>query len=775
MNFPTERRTNRDPIPRPEPHAHALTNPPAFVWLPLDEAASYRLRITAEDGTPVADVRTETNVFLPTAVLEPGPYRWTVDALDDAGTVLARRESYPLTVPPSILEQPYPDIQTLVAGIPRVRPRIIITADKLPQIRASLHDGRAEAWERLQAQAEQALEMGVPDPPHYEDIEDPVKRRREYVLYFQYVRRYVDFALQVLSLAWLLGEDERHVEAAKAIFFSVGAWANEGVGSVNWPHGDEPGLSTCRCMHRAYDWLYHAMSEAERRAGAEICLRAARDNWERIYHRRNFHLAPGASHDGRLIAYLGEQAVSLCDVAPPEEAQRWLDFSLKAFMTIYPHWGGKDGGWAEGISYGNAYNLIYLPWMEVIRAVSDVDLWRRPFFSQVRDFFMACTTPDAEMRPFGDGADPRRNAEIRHQQLYALLRHHGQRFEDPQAVWWAHQLDPDWSTPSFTPVTTMIAADRVAPAPPQDGRVMKVFRGIGWAALHSDFGNFADDVFILFKSSPYGSVSHQHADQNAFHVALGGKALAIPSGYYAPYYGSPHHAEWTRSTRAQNAVLVNGEGQTIRDHRARGRIVDFEHAGMLSYVCGDATDAYMGRLDAWQRHLFFVRPGLLVIVDDVAAPQASAFQWLLHALEPITLDETAQRVEIVRDDARMDVQFVSTLGQALGFSQTDRFEPPVDAGQPPEYDDRKPAQYHFTAETPTRVDRIRIVAVARIGRDGAMPDVSVELEADRVTASLKDEAGEGTVKVPLTVDADTPGTATWYALDGSRTQIGQST
>jgi hypothetical protein len=120
----------------------------------------------------------------------------------------------------------------------------------------------------------------------------------------------------------------------------------------------------------------------------------------------------------------------------------------------------------------------------------------------------------------------------------------------------------------------------------------------------------------------------------------------------------------------------------------------------------------------------------------------------------------------------MDVDLVSTLGQALSFSQSDRFEPPVDAGQPPAYDDRKPDHYHFTAETPVRTDRIRFVAVARMGRVDAMPDVSVERDGDRLIATLKDEAGEGTVEVPLTPDAETPGTAAWYALDGSRTQVG---
>ncbi|MGC9347934.1 MAG: hypothetical protein ACP5JG_07345, partial [Anaerolineae bacterium] len=198
MDFPTERRTTRDPIPRPAPGEVALTNPPAFVWLPLEEASSYRLEMTSEDGQTVVNAETETNVFLPSKVLETGSYHWTVAALDEAGRVLARRAPYPLTVPPNVLEQPYPDIAELFENIPKARPRIIYTAEKLPEIRASLHNGRAKTWQRLQQQAERALELGLPDPPHYGQYEDPVKRRREYKLYFQYVRRYIDFALQTL-------------------------------------------------------------------------------------------------------------------------------------------------------------------------------------------------------------------------------------------------------------------------------------------------------------------------------------------------------------------------------------------------------------------------------------------------------------------------------------------------------------------------------------------------------------------------------------------------
>ena len=56
-----------------------------------------------------------------------------------------------------------------------------------------------------------------------------------------------------------------------------------------------------------------------------------------------------------------------------------------------------------------------------------------------------------------------------------------------------------------------------------------LFRGIGWAGLHSALDNPQRDTFFLFKSSPFGSVSHSHADQNSFAIMKGGRALAIPT------------------------------------------------------------------------------------------------------------------------------------------------------------------------------------------------------------------------------------------------------
>jgi len=43
-------------------------------------------------------------------------------------------------------------------------------------------------------------------------------------------------------------------------------------------------------------------------------------------------------------------------------------------------------------------------------------------------------------------------------------------------------------------------------------------------------------------------------------------------------------------------------------------------------VAGDATAAYEGRLKRFWRHIFFVKPDVIVIADEVEAARPSAFE-----------------------------------------------------------------------------------------------------------------------------------------------------
>jgi hypothetical protein len=700
--------------------------------------------------------------------LPPGAYTWDVEAFDAMGNVIDRRGRSGFSIAGDLPELPWEEPKQILARVTRNRPRYIFMKEDLPAIRESLRTTRREAWLEVQSLANEALTLPLPEPPRYHTFDTRARRRMGYLVYFRDFRRYIDRGMSTLALAYLLTGDERYGLAAKKLLLEVESWGVEGPMSVLSRFGDEPGLSMARHGHRAYDWLYPLFDESERVRVQKMTIDRARQVLNRL-RRADYLACPSESHNGRLIAYLTEYAVVINEEAA--DSAEWLEYSLKALTTFYPHWAGREGGWAEGIGYGTAYNTIYLPAVECLRTATGFDLLKRKFYRNVRRFFIHCSSPIGEIRPFGDGAERSSQNSL----ASALLMHHGRRFDDPTAVWWARQTGEP--IVGNDPLVSMMTEDVTSPEPPKDSQSAALFAGVGWAGLHSALNRPKEDTFLLFKSSPYGSVSHSHADQNSFCILKGGRALAIPSGHYGPSYGMPHHANWTRQTKANNSILVDGEGQVVRSANAKGKIVDFKHQKALSYLCGDATLAYAGRLTGFLRHVLFLRPGVILLLDELEAPGAARYQWLLHSFEEMAVDASKSEVISSRDGARLQVRLGCQEG--LGLSQTDQFETPFNEGNPTEYQREVPNHWHFTASTDKAARETKIAALMLVR------ETKEELAAEWcdhpgwMGLSIRTPKGEGRAWVQVSAGADPPSevpeearmSAFWESADGDVEQM----
>ncbi|MBT4140575.1 MAG: DUF4962 domain-containing protein, partial [Candidatus Latescibacteria bacterium] len=405
MAFLTER-SDRLLFPAPNDGATVQITPPGLAWLPDEAAADYRVEIQMACGQVVYEKSVGSDpCHLPDQVMPAGDYTWDVIALDANGKEIARRGVQTFTIAEDVPELPWVDPQELIDRVPNGHPRLLYLRDELPALRATFTTTRKRNYEACIQAAERALDMPAPEYPVYQHTEDPVACKLEYKNYFADFRKYINSALMDLSLAYLLTQETKYADAAKRILLTVTDWPtdDDDVTSVSARWGDEPGLSMSRCMHRAYDWLYDALSEDERARVLKMCEERAWQTHRRLLNRHNYLTQPGESHAGRLIAYLSEMAVVMAGES--EGAPTWLSYSLKALTTFYPHWAGADGGWAEGISYGRAYNAIYAPALEGVRLACEFDVWQRPFFRQIRNFFLYCTSAHGEMRPFGDGAE----------------------------------------------------------------------------------------------------------------------------------------------------------------------------------------------------------------------------------------------------------------------------------------------------------------------------------------------------------------------------------
>ncbi|MEO7495773.1 MAG: heparinase II/III family protein, partial [Massilia sp.] len=137
-------------------------------------------------------------------------------------------------------------------------------------------------------------------------------------------------------------------------------------------------------------------------------------------------------------------------------------------------------------------------------------------------------------------------------------------------------------------------------------------------------------------SSPYGSFSHSHGDQNAILLTVAGQPLLVKAGWY-DWYGSPYWTDWYHQTKSQNAVTFDGgQGQLVTGYREQlqrnGKITSFSAQPTYDYVEGDATASYGGALTNARRQLWYLRGENAVIVrDKLQAPAAHNYEFNLHA------------------------------------------------------------------------------------------------------------------------------------------------
>ncbi|MEM9453156.1 MAG: heparinase II/III family protein [Myxococcota bacterium] len=615
------------------------------------------------------------------------------------------KSAHRLEVPPEFVAS------RMAEQLPHTHPRLLYTRPRLEQIRDTLQTTRRQGWGRLLRDAERARERSVvPVYPSYRSIEDRKARQIAYKRYYMELRQDVDAGLQPLALAYLVTQSRRYLEPAKAIALELAQWPTnkEDITSVFPRWGwDEVGLSIARCLHRAYDWLYDGLSDDERARLSRACIARATQVYLRL-QQVDFLANPQCSHCNRLITYLGEMGLVLGQET--REATEWFVYSVRAMTTVYPYWATDDGGWSEGLWYAHDYLELAAPLLVALSGERCVDLWRRPVFKNLPDFIFYCVALHGEMLPFGDGAELDRScsASTHFGRLMTLWSH---IYEDPKLTWWTSMANArDESSWELELYFEDLPPRDPLPSLPDAIPGARRFSGVGWAAIHGNLCDPRRDTVLLFKSSPFGSVSHSHADQNTFAISKGGRALAIPSGYYGPAYGLPHHSEWTQSTKANNCILVDGRGQSRQDPAAVGQIIAFHDSSTMTYVAGDATSAYAGALLRCHRHILMIRPGVILMLDELEAPRPAHFTWLLHSLGEMRLREDGAVVQ--RGDARLDVTLLCTEG--LELHQDDRFDPPYDAGLPPGLVPNKPAQWHLSATTLAPARRVRIAAVMSV-------------------------------------------------------------
>lgn len=651
-------------------------NPPAFVWMPVAKKPSpYLLAISqnADFSAATETIEVPISIYVPKQTMTPGAWHWRVGLRLPQGAMVWSR-SRAFRIDANAKAWPLPDVEKLVAQVPQQHPRLFFSGERLEQARRQTKADMAREFADLCRQANKAVGQPlIAEPPRLPEKQPD--RGREYARVIRETRPPMD-QMEACALAYLLGGDRRFGEEAKRRLLHFFAWDPDGTTSLFY--NDEPAMWVMQRGSRAYDWTYDLFTPAER-AKIEPVMQARYRQFLKRLTGMPFESRPYSSHPARDLGFLGEGAILFLHEWP--ESKQWLHYILSIYWSVYPAWAKDDGGWQEGPSYWGAYMSFAMHFAAALKLTSGADLMQKPFFRNTPYYKLYTNPPYAQHSPYGDGQSNPAGATD-------LMDHFGVLLDDAHIRWYAaaRRAGPGNGVLGFA-----LSDITPRPQPPVDLPQARAFPGAGLVAMHADLADPRRNAYLVLRSSPFGSVSHGHADQNAFAIEAFGEALAIASGHY-PWYGSPHHDQWTRQTKAVNSVTIDGVGQKSRSYDAHGSIERFVTGEAFDYALADATPAYAGALTKFHRHVLHVRPGIFVVIDELAAPKPGTFQWWLHSMDQMQIDAERNEVHIRRRDAHLSATFLTPA--KLDFQQTGKFDPPPER--------EAPDQWRLTASTKTK-------------------------------------------------------------------------
>jgi len=383
-----------------------------------------------------------------------------------------------------------------------------------------------------------------------------------------------------------------------------------------------------RIYAAVYDWLYPALTEAQRDRirGAlieKVITRVRGDyeyHWWAWAYRCNWC---GVCNSG----------VGLTGLALLTEDPQLTDVVAESYNRINSMLNelGVDGGWQEGGGYWN-YGVHTSAFFA--DALKRLTKGKYNLFNNERlknnpvTFPLFISVPSAGSLNFEDSGAYRIGSPH-------LINKLTTETKSEIAAWYRQEFygsgndifDIIWQRP------TMKAA------PPENPSLH--FRTINWWVMRSDFKD-GEKVFVAGKAGKNDDPHHGHLDIGQFVVYWRGQAFIrdIGSGSYdEKYFDDVRWGYPQASSVGHNVVLVNGEKQLSGKLRKQpynydigGEVLEFRSSDDRDYVLMDPTDAYpKNELKKWRRHVTLDKPVITVVLDEIQSKKGAEIEARFHS------------------------------------------------------------------------------------------------------------------------------------------------
>lgn len=669
---------------RPADCSWITQTPPDFGWPDLSSDAKYQVTLTYPDGHTNTQA-TATNWINWPEALPAGYYAWRVAVTNGSGTKTSLTRHFTVATGASIFL--VPDAATLYKRVlakshPRALPDAATLSAMLAQRKAGLTALLNEVNGKL-TNAPQPQPVSTSAGANWSDAHDECKRTLN------------------VALAWVATRQSQYLNSAILRLKNLASWNPTGATSYTAPGMDMGAREITWTMALVYDWLWPQLDAATRAQVLGVLQTRTSVMYNDVIGTRSrVALYPRDSHGNLTVTVLAGIATILA--GDLDDARIWLAGAVPQAANSVSPWGGDDSGHGNGTTQGSwDMGDSLVPWY-VLRWATGIDMAQKAWTRNWSNFIAYMIPPGTPAGNFGDGAEttPIENWS-RFGKAYTWFS------PTPLGRWYISQPQMQYEDPTRIEVMLAPPADFTPPAPfPAGTANTAVFRGIGWAAMHSDLAN-PNRVSVYFKSSPYSSYNHSHGDQNSFVINAGGKRLAIDSGYYDDYK-TAHWYNWYKQTRAHNAITYDGGlGQAIfeqSDKMGSGQITGYVHGSGYEILYGDATPAYTGALQKAQRALVYLPPNLVLVYDRLASAIARQWEWNIHAVNQMS-SASGTQASIQNGGQTLCVTILG--GPSTVFAQTNAFTAnPVGTWSP---------QWHGTFRSTAKLTATEFVTLLNVG------------------------------------------------------------
>lgn len=717
---------------RPADRLTVDVNPPSLLWPAAKEAdTSYRVRLSQDPRFPADDTIKSKDLpwamFNPHEELAPGTWHWQYEILK-GGNLQKNSDVYSFVITDTSRNYVTPSSEQILSACPGGHPRVLITASELAAFRRRAKDSpEAEAIIRS---ADRYLDERPPSENSGKATEkgrDAFEQKNFAKWASKALGNRVSAAASALADAYIITGDARYGRQAVRYATHVAGFDPDGVTSRKV---SDFGDGAClRAMALAYDSCFDLLTpEDKSKLQKAIAVRAGRmfESWHNNLETRVF-----SAHIWQHILHEFAEA-AFATLGEIDEAELWATYVYELWLARVPLLGGEDGGWANGNNYfgTNFVTLVSIP--TFFEQLIGVDFFAHPWYRNTIYYMIYTWPPGSGPDGFGDGCERRELAPLSRLAFADIL---GRKFDDPYAGWYVREgikpLGGSLRDDSSLRWHRLRTADySAAPARSSfDLPQARLFGDIGVVAMHTDLANTPKNLMLAFRSSPFGSFNHAHADQNSFNILFGGKRVFSNSGYYIGY-GDDHFKGWYIHSRGHNTVLIDNKGQLTGSPDGYGQVIRYVHNERFTYSQGDASNAYGDAgLTRFHRHVVLLRPSTVVIYDELEADHPAKWSWLLHCDDRISHEAGKSQLTATTSTARTRVDFFAAT--PLSFDVHHRFDPPAlnwrkskSGGKLVEY----PDQWHAAVSPGEKVNKMRYLAIIQVlGRDDAMLFDSPEL------------------------------------------------